>query len=167
MSYTLIKRRGLKNLTLRVNYRGVTIYAPKRTPQRVIDLFWNQHKDNLPVLPEAPSNEDYLEHKEEAREILVLLVEAWATQMGLPYNRVSIKDTRSRWGSCSINRNLNFSYQVAFLPDNIRDYIIIHELSHLVHMNHSAQFWSLVERYCPEYRESRRNLRDIHAQKIS
>ncbi len=166
MNYRLIKRKGLKNLTLRYNNRGVTIYAPKRTPQHLIDAFWNQHKDRLPEISERSENQEYHRLRDQAREILLPLVEQWAQVMNLSYNRVTIKDTRSRWGSCSIKRNLNFSYRVAFLPDYIRDYIIIHELSHLVHMNHSAQFWHLVSRYCPQYPQYRRELRDIHAKRV-
>ena len=164
LAYTLIKRRGLKNLTLRVGQSGIKIYAPKRTPQRVIDQFWQQHKDRLPIV--VASRSEYSEKKEEARRIIEPLVQLWATRMGLVYNRVVIKDTRSRWGSCSTKKNLNFSYRVAFLPAEIRDYIIIHELSHLVHMNHSAAFWSLVSQYCPGYLAARRALRDIHSQDI-
>ncbi len=162
LEYTLIKRRGLKNITLRVNSQGVKMYAPKYTPQRLINAFWNQHKDKLPtVVPSLQkSSEDYAERKEVARKILLPLVAEWAHIMGLTHNRVAIKNTTSRWGSCSTKKNLNFSYKVAFLPDNLREYVIIHELAHLVHMNHSQDFWDEVGKYCPEYSQLRTTLQN-------
>jgi len=64
--------------------------------------------------------------------------------MGVSYNRISIKSLKTKWGSCSSKKNLNFNYKILFLSEKDRDYLIVHELSHLVHMNHSSKFWDLV-----------------------
>lgn len=102
---------------------------------------------------------DYLAHKEDARRFIVPLVEKWSRAYGLPYNRVAIKDTTSLWGSCSRRGNLNFSYKLLFVPREIAEYVIVHEICHLAHHDHSARFWSLVESTLPEYRRLRTELR--------
>lgn len=159
--YTLIRRKGLKNLSLRVTQKGIRMYVPKYTPNSVIQAFWNKHKADLQKVIITQGNDDYLEKKEEARKILIPLIEEWALRMELSYNQVRIKNTTSRWGSCSSKKNLNFSYKVAFLPTELRDYIIIHELSHLKYLDHSPLFWSFIEQYHPQYRESRKALAQL------
>jgi len=67
------------------------------------------------------------------------------------FNKVLIKDQKTRWGSCSKKRNLNFNYKIIFLSPDIRDYIIIHELCHLKEFNHSNKFWRLVAKALPDY----------------
>ncbi len=75
--------------------------------------------------------------------------------------KVFIKNTKSRWGSCSSRGNLNFNYKLLFLPQDMQDYIIVHELCHLKEFNHGAQFWALVAQTVPNYRAHRRQLRRI------
>lgn len=75
--------------------------------------------------------------------------------------RISIKDLRSRWGSCSSQGNLNFHFKIIFLPEELVDYIIVHELSHLVEMNHSHRFWSLVGTVLPDYRKRMLGIRRL------
>ena len=81
------------------------------------------------------------------------------TYYGFSYNTVRIKDTTSIWGSCSTHKNLNFSYKVLFLPERLRDYIIVHELCHLRHLNHSPAFWKCVAELLPNYETLRAELR--------
>ena len=69
------------------------------------------------------------------------------------FNKMTIKNQKTRWGSCSKKRNLNFNYKILFLPPKIRDYIMIHELCHLNEFNHSARFWNLVGKTIPNYKE--------------
>ena len=63
--------------------------------------------------------------------------------------RVSVRDTRTRWGSCSASGNLCFSWRLIFAPEDVVDYVVAHEVAHLIHMNHGKRFWRLVERLCP------------------
>ena len=77
-----------------------------------------------------------------------------------PKNFITIRNQKTRWGSCSSKGNVNFNYQLYYMPRELMDYVIIHELSHRRHMNHSAEFWQEVEKYCKTYRECRKKLRD-------
>ncbi len=95
-----------------------------------------------------------------AKEFFSVHVAKWASIMGVKYNRISIKNTISRWGSCSSLGNLNFNWKLAFAPVEIIEYIVIHELSHLRYLNHSVDFWNEVRKYCPEYKKHKKWLRD-------
>ena len=86
----------------------------------------------------------YLKYKEEARKLCEEKCEFWAEKMGVSYNRISIKSLKTKWGSCSSKKNLNFNYKILFLSKKNQNYLVVHELSHLVHMNHSRKFWDLV-----------------------
>lgn len=79
-------------------------------------------------------------------------VEDLGQKMGLSFGTVRIKDQKSRWGSCSSRKNLNFNWRLIMAPDEVLDYVVIHELSHLKEMNHSVRFWNLVAQWMPDYK---------------
>jgi hypothetical protein len=80
----------------------------------------------------------------------------------LSLRKVFIKNLKSRWGSCSSRGNLNFNYKILFLPPHLADYIVVHELCHLKHFNHSQDFWALVAETTPHYKPLRAMLRKTH-----
>ncbi len=86
----------------------------------------------------------YLEYKEKAREIATSRLEYFNQHYKLTYGKVSIRNQKSRWGSCSSKGNLNFNYKIALLPPHLADYVIVHELCHRGQFNHSQKFWDLV-----------------------
>jgi predicted metal-dependent hydrolase len=101
----------------------------------------------------------YAAHKEEARAIIAPRLAHFATLYGVSVKRVSVRNQKSRWGSCSRNGNVSINYKVAFLPEHLRDYILVHEICHLIEFNHGRAFWSLVERQVPDYKALRQELK--------
>lgn len=95
-----------------------------------------------------------------ARDTILERLEYYKTRLGVNYAQVRIKEQKTRWGSCSGKGNLNFNWKLVMAPSDIIDYVVVHELCHLVHMNHSHNFWKLVERELPDYRARKRWLRD-------
>ncbi|MEI6378507.1 MAG: M48 family metallopeptidase [Candidatus Falkowbacteria bacterium] len=104
----------------------------------------------------------YLAHKEEARRSILPRLAHFAALINVEYKRVFIKNQRSRWGSCSEKGNLNFNYRLALLPEELMDYVIVHELCHLAEFNHSPKFWQKVGIVMPNYKELRLKLKKIN-----
>lgn len=98
-------------------------------------------------------NPVYQKHKEEARNIIHNRLQYWTPICEVNFKRVTIRNTKRCWGSCSSLGNLNFSYKMLFLPKCLADYIIVHELCHLKELNHSPRFWAEVEKIIPHYKE--------------
>lgn len=98
--------------------------------------------------------------REKANEVLRAKTAEWAEKMGVTYNNIVIKDQQTLWASCSAKKNINYTYRIIKMPAAIRDYLIVHELSHLVHMNHGTEYWQLVGQFCPEYKTARKWLND-------
>jgi len=87
-------------------------------------------------------------------------VREFAAILGVIYSRLTIRDGRSRWGSCSSLGGLNFSWRLILAPPEILDYVVIHELAHLRELNHSPRFWAIVAAHCPAYRTHQRWLKE-------
>src|SRR6188472_3612981 len=93
--------------------------------------------------------------KREAQRDLDAASRGYAAQLGVAIKRISIRDQSSRWGSCSNTGVLSFSWRLIFAPPHVLDYLAAHEVAHLVELNHSARFWRLVERICPEFERAK------------
>ena len=98
--------------------------------------------------------------KENAKRIFTLAVERKAKETGLCYQSVSVTSARGRWGSCSAQNALRFSFRLLYAPKTVIEYVIVHELAHSLHKNHSRAFWNTVLKYEPNYKEKRRWLKD-------
>jgi len=113
---------------------------------------------------EAPSQEltaqDIKLLTTRAKRIIPQRVRYYADIMGVTYGRITIRMQKSRWGSCSSKGNLNFNCLLMRTPDEIIDYVVVHELCHLKEMNHSPRFWAEVEKIFPDYKERRKWLKD-------
>jgi predicted metal-dependent hydrolase len=83
----------------------------------------------------------------------------YAKQMDTDYGRITVREQKTRWGSCSSKGNLNFNWKLMMMPEPIIDYVVIHELAHRKHMDHSKNFWLEVEKVLPDYRIKRDWLR--------
>lgn len=100
-----------------------------------------------------------------ARADLPARVQRFADALGVDYGRITIRAQRTRWGSCSAQGNLNFNCLLMLAPEEVRDYVVVHELCHRKQMNHSEAFWAEVERVLPGYREARKWLK-THGQEL-
>lgn len=103
----------------------------------------------------------YQMHKEDARALVLARLAHFNQHYQYTWKRVAIKNTRRSWGSCSALKNLNFNYKIIFLPPNLADYIIVHELCHLAALHHRQTFWDLVAETIPDYKERIIELRMI------
>ena len=117
------------------------------------------------------SRRDYLKRKESARLLVQDRLAHFAAEYArldpaygaaMKHRRLAIRNTRSRWGSCSSRKNLNFNYRILDLPPELRDYVIVHELCHLVELHHGRVFWDLVEQVIPQAREFSQQVRKAY-----
>lgn len=99
-------------------------------------------------------------YRKEAAGIIREKAEEYAVLLKVAFEDIRIKDQKSRWGSCSGKGNLNFNWRLVMAPEPVLDYVVIHELCHLRHMDHSEHFWSLVASLCPAYKQYRKWLKE-------
>ncbi len=99
--------------------------------------------------------------KDEIRAHFMERLMYYAPKIGVTFERVAIRNQKGRWGSCSSKGNLNFNYRLHYLPQELMDYVVVHELSHRIHMNHSRDFWALVGQYDKDYKLHQTQLRNI------
>ncbi|MDF2886119.1 MAG: hypothetical protein K0R23_504 [Lacrimispora sp.] len=102
-------------------------------------------------------------YRQRARQYLEEKTAVWSRIMNTNYGRIAIRDQATRWGSCSGKGNLNFNWRLVLLPEDLADYVVVHELAHRFYMNHSNAFWSVVEKEIPDYRSRRKRLREYES----
>ncbi len=157
-----------KSLALQLQANGkLIVRAPYGTRSAVIADFVRLHEDWVDrqrrkqamhtVIP--PLSEESMD---ELRDITLSRTQSYLANWNGPRpKRVYIKDQKTRWGSCSSLGNINLNLRLALLPDDLFEYVLVHELCHLTEMNHSADFWALMEHYLPDYRDLRGRLKQI------
>lgn len=173
LNFDLRVSRRARHLRLSVAQNGaVAVTLPHRLPEFWVERFLRENAEWLqsklrrihslpPPLALKGSVAEYEQYKERARTLAEDRLIFFNQTYGFEYKRISIRNQGTRWGSCSRQKNLNFNYKVALLPPQIADYIFVHELCHVVEMNHSRKFWAQVERTIPNWKELRRELRRI------
>lgn len=97
---------------------------------------------------------------EQAKTVMPPMVAEYASKMRVEYGRIAIRHQRTRWGSCSTKGNLNFNCLLMLTPDYVQKYVVVHELAHRKKMNHSSDFWMIVESVIPDYKKAKRWLRE-------
>ncbi|MDR2558176.1 MAG: M48 family metallopeptidase, partial [Oscillospiraceae bacterium] len=101
-----------------------------------------------------------------AKSDLTLKVNNYSAQMGVTAASVKINGANTRWGSCSAKKSLNFSWRLIMADNDVIDYVVVHELAHIIEMNHSPRFWAVVERVLPDYREQQAKLKELQKKLI-
>ena len=165
-----IKRSSRKSLALEIMPDGnVLVRAPRRLPSSVIASFIKEKEDWIEAhrkkaLPKGGakplSMEEVRALADRALAVIPPRTAYFASVMGVTYGRITIRNQKTRWGSCSARGNLNFNCLLMLVPEDIRDYVIVHELCHRKEMNHSPRFWREVEKVLPDYRDREKWLRD-------
>lgn len=169
MDYTLI-RSSRRTMALEITRDGrLLVRAPQRAPQAVIDRFVASHADWIAAHLEKqrqraqahpPLTEDELAAlRQKARDILPGRVAHYAGRMGVTPTGVKITGAKTRFGSCSAKNSLCFSLYLMAYPDAAVDYVVVHELAHIRHKNHSPAFYAEVAKVMPDYRERRKLLK--------
>lgn len=173
IAYLIRRSKRAKRVGISVHCDGrVVVTLPLRASQKVAEKFIHEKREwiaskvayydqfentSLAKL----TRKDYLKHKEDARKIATERAAFFSDAYGVVFNRISIRDQKTCWGSCSAKKNLNFNYKIVLISKELRDYVIVHELCHLKEMNHSPRFWNLVAQTVPNHKELRRELRGI------
>ena len=176
LPYTLV-RSSRKSCAISINPEGqITVRVPLRISQKEIEhllvekriwiitkyLETEKHRQNRPVSNLTEVQRIALEKRyiAAAKEYFPKRAAYFVQFTGGSYNRISIRDQKTRWGSCSARGTLSFNWRLMLAPPTIADYVIVHELCHLTYMNHSADFWRKVESVYPDYRTARKWLKD-------
>lgn len=173
MEYTYNVSARSKSMRISIDRQGmITVTVPYGVREKTAEEFvttksgWivstvaRVRKNPQPQI-EKHTAKEITEYKKQAYVLAISRLTFFNQFYSLSWKNVSIKNTTSRWGSCSKQGNLNFSYRIAILPKELSDYIIVHELCHLGEFNHSPSFWSFVERTIPHHKEIRKELKKI------
>lgn len=170
ITYQWIRSRR-KMIAIQIDREGqVIVRTPYGITKRQVEEFLDEKKDwilqtrqrvekrkteQIPI-----SEEVRREGIERAKRIFPERTAYFAKRMGVDYGRITIREQKTRWGSCSSKGNLNFNWTLVLLDPELLDYVVVHELAHRREMNHSKNFWKIVEAELPDYRERRRRLKE-------
>lgn len=166
-----VVRSNRKSIAVQVKKDGqIVVRAPQRMAKQRIREFVAAHEawiektqSSVSQLQESRreiTEQERIKGIETAKTIIPERVAYFAQRMGVTYNRITIREQKTRWGSCSSRGNLNFNWQLVRTSPELLDYVVVHELAHRREMNHSAAFWAIVEHELPDYRERRRKLKE-------
>lgn len=170
ITYQWIRSRR-KTIAIQIDREGqVIVRTPYGITKRQVEEFLDEKKDWLlqtrqrvekRKTEQIPISEEVRrEGIERAKRIFPERTAYFAKRMGVDYGRITIREQKTRWGSCSSKGNLNFNWRLVLLDPELLDYVVVHELAHRREMNHSVAFWKVVEAELPDYRERRRRLKE-------
>ena len=164
----LLVRSSRKTLAVQIRADGTVIArAPLRMPKDRILCFLSEKaswirmqqgkmQEREKMRQQARIHLDAAQEKElreRAKSVLAQRTAYFARQVGVTYGRITVRDQKTRWGSCSQTGNLNFNFRLILAPSEVLDYVVVHELCHRRQMNHSTQFWQEVAQVLPDYRK--------------
>lgn len=167
----ICERSSRKTLTITITQDGqLLIKAPFRISDREIERFLKQkrywiYKQTKRALEDTQKRVERNEHevkrlREQARRVLTEKTDYYKVLLGVDYQRIRIGDQRTRWGSCSTKGTISYNWHLILMPERIMDYVVVHELCHLLEMNHSERFWRQVRVVLPDYEKRRKWLKE-------
>lgn len=176
LPFTVVKSKR-RTMSISINEEGEILFrVPLRAVEREIMRMAEEKshwiithyleicakKNSRPVSDLSAVQRTALEnrYKEAARSYIPKRVAYYHAMTGGDYCRITIRDQKTRWGSCSSRGTLSFNWRLMLAPPAVLDYVVVHELCHLTHMNHSPAFWQAVEAVCPDYRNLRKWLKE-------
>ena len=175
------RRRSISVSVMTDNH--VLVKAPYGTTERTVQAFLLSKKDWITKHLEKQNREEekaeslgllsadeIKQIKKQARRVIPQRVEYWANKIGVTYGHIAIRLQSSRWGSCSVDGNLNFNCLLVLIPPEIMDSVVVHELCHRRHMNHSKEFYAEIARVFPDYKCCNKWLKDnggIYLKRVS
>ena len=148
-------------MAIQIRHGEVVVRVPKLTPHFVVKRFVKKHEEwiekKLQSHPLSPllvrrGDQEIAEAKNLARKYILARWEYWAKKFNKNVKQFKITSAKTRWGSCTSQKNINLTYRLMFTHSKAIDYVIIHELAHLKYMNHSKHFWNHVEEMMPDYK---------------
>ena len=158
-----------KTISLCIKDEGLVVRAPFGTSEKRINDVISKHilwiekhlekREKRIEKESALSEGDVRALKKNAKKVLSTKTEYYASIMGLKYGRITITSAKTRFGSCSSKGNISFSYRLMLYPEAAIDYVVVHELAHLVEMNHSPAFYKVIESVLPDYKERKKLLK--------
>ena len=160
-----VRHRRARRYLLRVDHDGrVRVTIPRGGSRREADAFVHRHLDWIArersrLTSSSLSFDDRHGHRQRARRELPARLLELAAEHGLTVTRVSIRNQRTRWGSCGRDGHISLNWRLTLMPPEVRDYVLVHELMHLRRLDHSRAYWRLVAAACPGYRQARQWLR--------
>jgi predicted metal-dependent hydrolase len=161
-----VRHRRARRYLLRVDDQGrVRVTIPRGGSKRDAMAFAERHtrwvaEQRARIRPPQWTDEERRTLKDRARAVLPPRLLELAAVHGLRVSRISIRNQRTRWGSCGRDGHICLNWRLVLMPDWVRDYVLVHELMHLRKMDHSPAFWRLVAAASPDYRQARKWLRD-------
>ena len=153
----------IKNVYIQIKEGKIIIKAPKRISKKEIEkIIENKSEWIKSSLEKSKQKQEKSEKytKEQFKEIVEKQANELIKETGLVPNKIRIKDIKYAWGTCSANKNITINYKLIKYSEQAIKYVILHELCHLKYMNHSKEFWGLVERYMQNYKEIKREFKE-------
>lgn len=144
-----------KDYSLQVRYDGSDSTLKLTTDSLIVTLSVDVRDNCQPYLTKIL----YDWYGNHAAAMLYKQTQLWSTNIGVSPRKICIRDSKTRWGSCSNLGNINYSWRIILTPLNVIEYLVVHELCHLKELNHSSRFWQLVESNLPEYKQSKQWLK--------
>ena len=172
IEYTVVRSRR-KTLSACIRDGQLEVRAPLRTPDAEIRRFLEKHRgwvekhlaksrarEEAKAAQRKLTKAEIAQLKKQAQQVIPARAAYWAPLIGVTYGRISVRCQKTRWGSCSAKGNLNFNCLLMLTTPGVVDCIVVHELCHRKHMNHSPKFYAEMERVLPDYRQHQKWLKE-------